>query len=49
MMSEIKECTYNSITLDCTADISHREQMSAVERIVTPGKTLQIKDTCQDF
>ncbi|KAK0147356.1 Zinc finger MYM-type protein 1 [Merluccius polli] len=44
MVSEIKECKYYSIILDCTPDVSHREQMSVVVRIVTLGQTPEIKE-----
>lgn len=48
-MSEIKECKYNSIILDCTPAVSHCEQMSAVVRIVTLGKTPPIKEHFSGF
>lgn len=34
-MAEIKESKYYAITLDCTPDISHKEQMSVIVRTVS--------------
>ena len=44
MVAEIKDSKYYAIILDCTPDVGHQEQMSVVVRIVSLGKTPEIKE-----
>lgn len=49
MVNEIKQSKYFSIILDCTPDLSHREQLSVVIRLVSVEDTPQIKEHFMGF
>ncbi|XP_064117693.1 zinc finger MYM-type protein 1-like [Macrobrachium nipponense] len=44
MVTEIRQSKYFSIILHCTPDLSHKEQLSVIIRIVTAEGTAQIKE-----
>ncbi|XP_064095182.1 uncharacterized protein LOC135207383 [Macrobrachium nipponense] len=44
IVTEIRQSKYFSIFLDCTPDLSHKEQLSVIIRIVTAEGTTQIKE-----
>lgn len=48
MVAEIKESKYYAIILDCTPDISHKEQMSVIVRTVSL-RTSEIKECFLGF
>ena len=43
IVEEVKTSKYFSIILDCTPDLSHKEQLSVILRIVSLGDTPQVK------
>ncbi|GAA6090969.1 zinc finger MYM-type protein 1-like [Tachysurus ichikawai] len=50
ILEEIKTSKYFSIILDCTLDLSHKEQLSVIVRIVSLEEELpQIKEHFMDF
>lgn len=44
IVEEIKTCKYFSIILDCTPDLSHKEQLSVIVRIVSLEDKPQVKE-----
>ena len=49
MVKEITESKYFSIILDCTPDLSHKEQLSVIIRLVAVEDTPQIKEHFMGF
>ncbi|XP_076030856.1 uncharacterized protein LOC143019040 [Oratosquilla oratoria] len=49
MVTEIRQSKYFSIILDCTPDLSHKEQLSVIIRIVAAEGTAQIKEYFMGF
>ena len=49
IVEEVKTSKYFSIILDCTPDLSHKEQLSVILRIVSLGDTPQVKEHFMGF
>ncbi|XP_076037997.1 uncharacterized protein LOC143023362 [Oratosquilla oratoria] len=49
MVTEIRQSKYFSVILDCTPDLSHKEQLSVIIRIVAAEGTAQIKEYFKGF
>lgn len=46
IVKEIETSKYFSIILDCTTDLSHKEQLSVIVRIVSQEEIPQVKEHC---